>query len=249
MIVIRSAWDYPLRYKEFASWLNMAERQNAHVWNLASTLRWNSIKTYFATMLHNHFPTVPTRMVTDIDSIPKTFQPWTMIVVKPAVGAWAFEIKKFSEKNSRDWTSHVRRLLSQGPVLIQEYMKDICDGEYSLIFFDKKYSHAVLKKPKKNEFRTQKVYGGSIISITPPLAAIKMSQSVLDGIPEPLLYARVDGLYIDGSFTLMEIELCEPELFLDTHPLAPQKFCDVIIQYLTKNSSTPTKLRTNITQK
>lgn len=234
MIVIRSAWDYPLRYKKFVSWLNMVEHQNSRVWNMVNTLRWNTTKTYFSTMIDDHVSIVPTNIITNNDSIPTSLLPWRTIVVKPAVGAWAFETKIFPENDKKRWTSHVCRLLPRGPVLIQQYMENVCDGEYSLIFFDKKFSHAVLKIPKKGEFRIQKAYGGIIVPIKPPSTAIKTAQFILDNIPEPLLYARVDGLWINGSFTLMEVELCEPELFLDAHSLAPQKFCDAIVLYLSR---------------
>lgn len=44
-----------------------------------------------------------------------------------------------------------------------------------------------------------------------------------------LLYARVDGLDVDGEFVLMELELIEPVLFLDrAAPEAPARFAEAI---------------------
>ena len=231
MIVIRSAWNYHLKYKEFMSWLNNIERQNLNIWNAVPTLRWNTIKTYLPAMADHGVPMVPTNVIRSIQHIPLTFRPWTKIVVKPAVSASAYETKTYDEADSKHWSSHIRRLLNKGPVLVQQYMDSICEGEYSFIFFNKTYSHAVLKIPENGDFRIQEEYGGSIMQVDPPIEHIQSAQCVLDQVPEPLLYARVDGLVINGSFVLMEIELCEPELFLHMNTEAPMRFAQTIIQY------------------
>lgn len=230
LIVIRSAWDYPLHYEKFNIWLDSLHHLS--VWNNVSTLRWNTKKTYLSTFEGNHIPIVPTHIVTNINLIPKTFYPWNAIVIKPAIGAWAFETKMFDESDTHHWHAHIHRLLQKGPVIIQQYMKEIQNGEYSCIFFDKKYSHSVLKIPKKGEFRVQSSYGGTVIRINPPDRILTQAQAVIDSIPQSLLYARVDGIIQNGTFFLLEVELCEPELFLDAHPHAPQKFCDTIVSYL-----------------
>ncbi len=232
MVVVRSAWNYHIKYKEFMSWLNTIERQNVYMWNAVPTLRWNTSKTYFSAMIDRGIPMVPTKVITHTEHIPDSLHPWTKIVVKPAVSASAYETKIYDAHDSKHWSSHIRRLLDIGPVLIQQYMDSIQDGEYSFVFFNKIFSHAVLKIPKNGDFRIQEEYGGSVLSIDPPIEQIQAAQRVLDQISEPLLYARVDGLVINGSFILMEVELCEPELFLHTNPLAPKRFAETIIQFL-----------------
>ena len=99
--------------------------------------------------------------------------------------------------------------------LIQEFLDVVeTEGEWSLLFFNKKYSHAVLKRPKSGEFRTQIEHGGSFDLATPPRNYIEVAQSVVNAIEKPLLFARVDGVAVGGKFTLMELELIEPYLFL-----------------------------------
>jgi hypothetical protein len=47
---------------------------------------------------------------------------------------------------------------------------------------------------------------------------------------QQLLYARVDGLDVDGQLALMELELTEPGLFLDhATPAAPARFAEAIV--------------------
>jgi hypothetical protein len=44
------------------------------------------------------------------------------------------------------------------------------------------------------------------------------------------LYARVDGVISNGEFYLMELELIEPYLFLDTHPDAFLNYYNALMQ-------------------
>ena len=232
MIVIRSAWNYHIHYREFTSWLDTLEQQKIYVWNAVPTLRWNTMKTYFSAMIDRGIPMVPTQVITDASFIPETFPSWTTIVVKPAVSASSYETKIYDSHNRKQWLPHIQRLLKTGPALVQQYMTSIDEGEYSFMFFNKTYSHAVLKIPKKGDFRIQEEYGGRVIPVKPSFAHVQAAGSVLKHISEPLMYARVDGLVINGSFILMEVELCEPELFLHTDSQAPMRFADIIIQFL-----------------
>jgi hypothetical protein len=47
-----------------------------------------------------------------------------------------------------------------------------------------------------------------------------------------ILYARIDGVDVDGTFVLMELELIEPALFLDLDPAAPARFARAILDQL-----------------
>ena len=87
-------------------------------------------------------------------------------------------------------------------------------GEYSLIFFNEKLSHAVLKTPAAADFRVQHYYGGTIQTIEPSETLLAAAQALVDRFAKNTLYARVDGVEIDGVFHLMELELIEPYLFL-----------------------------------
>jgi hypothetical protein len=40
-------------------------------------------------------------------------------------------------------------------------------------------------------------------------------------MPEPLLYARVDGIIVDGVWHLMELEVNEPGLMVEDESTAP----------------------------
>ncbi|NJO01876.1 MAG: hypothetical protein HC880_09445 [Bacteroidia bacterium] len=61
---------------------------------------------------------------------------------------------------------------------------------------------------------------------------IRQAGQMANFYSEDLLYARVDGLEINGHFWLMELELIEPVLFLSGHPEAYQTFVQAILSKL-----------------
>jgi len=58
---------------------------------------------------------------------------------------------------------------------------------------------------------------------------LKQAEAILQTIDAPLLYARVDGVEIDGTLHLMELELIEPFLFMGhAAPQAVERFANAI---------------------
>lgn len=233
LVLIRSPWNYHLRYQEFMGWIDSLESQQIPVWNTPATLRWNSDKTYINTLPTDNVAVVPTILLSTIDDIPKKL-PWNEAILKPSVGASSYGVIRMNGMITPNVITAAQQLLSHGTVLIQEYQPQIKDGEYSFIFFDKVFSHAVLKTPSKNDFRVQSEFGGKITAVIPPENVTRRVSRFLQSISDPLLYARVDGFIKDDRFTLLELELCEPELFLDADPSAPQRFVDAILRKLTR---------------
>jgi hypothetical protein len=101
--------------------------------------------------------------------------------------------------------------------------------EWSFVFFQKQYSHAVLKNAKAGDFRVQDDFGGTVELVSPDKALIEQAQQIVTGIKSPLLFARVDGIEIGGQLVLMEVELIEPFLFLQSEPLAIERFARAIL--------------------
>jgi len=120
-----------------------------------------------------------------------------------------------------------------GPgVMVQKFMDSVVsEGEWSLMFFGGKFSHAVLKTAKRGDFRVQNDFGGESRIADPPVHVLESAIRILQAAGGAL-YARVDGV-IDrvpapNAFRLMELELIEPMLFLTSHPQATNRFADAI---------------------
>lgn len=109
------------------------------------------------------------------------------------------------------------------------------EGEWSLVYIDRKLSHVIIKTPSSEGFKVQSRYGG----IKYPVALNRVPKDILqfgDDVinateEENLLYARVDILKnLTGQPCLMELELFEPNLYIDTQEQA-ETFFEAIMRY------------------
>ncbi len=106
-------------------------------------------------------------------------------------------------------------------MIIQPLIEEIANsGEFSLMLFGGEYSHAVVKRPKRGDFRVQESHGGMTLQCRiPPPGAIELARAALEAAPATAAYARVDIVPDDeGVLRVMELELIEPSLFLDHAP-------------------------------
>jgi len=107
--------------------------------------------------------------------------------------------------------------LVTGPAMIQEYLASIqTRGEWSLMYFGGRFSHAVRKRPRDGDFRVQTEFGGTVETAHPGRPMRAFAEMALARLPEPAPIARVDVLPDRGGYVLMELEVIEPELFLDS---------------------------------
>ena len=218
-VLIKSTWDYFDYYPEFLAWLDQLEALETSVLNPVATLRWNSSKNYLLELKAKGYPCVagqilPKGTATTLEALHEALG-FETLVVKPLVSGGAKNTLKVTRGAGKELEDKIASLLQEEDFLVQPYIPEIVAvGEYSLIFFNGVFSHAVLKSPAVDDFRVQHYYGGTIQEITPDSKMLASAQALVTSFAKDSLYARVDGVLIDGGFHLMELELIEPYLFL-----------------------------------
>jgi glutathione synthase/RimK-type ligase-like ATP-grasp enzyme len=151
---------------------------------------------------------------------------WQEIVVKPLVGASAWQIMRARAADLKEaLTPELRRT----GYLIQPYACEVEQGEYSVIFCNGRFSHAILKKPRTGDFRTQPELGAVLSVVQPSDSLLADAAAVLQALPDVPTYARIDGIIQNGRFVLMEAELIEPELFFRLYPAGAPTFADSLL--------------------
>ncbi|WP_044510432.1 RimK family alpha-L-glutamate ligase [Hymenobacter sp. DG25B] len=220
-VVLKSPWDYFDRVAEFYQWLNRLEAEGIPLLNPVATVRWNADKRYLLEMQEAGVPIVPTRWL----ARGTQFQPGTLfaglqteqLIVKPAVSGGAKNTFSLTPVQAMEQAAHLTALLAEEDFLAQPFLPEIqTGGEWSLIYLGGRYSHCVLKLPKSGDFRVQHYLGGSIAPTTPPAAVQQAADAIMQRFGAGCLYARVDGVVVNGEFLLMELELIEPFLYLDS---------------------------------
>ena len=240
LILVRSCWDYHDDLPRWLAWMGALEASGigARLCNAPAVLRWNARKTYLAQLHSLGVPVIPTRWLDGAalaspDALLATLNasPWQEQVCKPAVSAGALATFRCARSRPEDTRAAVAaawpELLRRAPVLLQPFVPEVASaGEWSLLFFDGRLSHAVLKRPALGDFRVQEKHGGSTASASPPPPLVAAAQTALttaaratgSGDPEAFLYARVDLVNASAGPLLVELELTEPALFLAAGP-------------------------------
>jgi glutathione synthase/RimK-type ligase-like ATP-grasp enzyme len=231
LVVLRSCWDYHRRPREFVHWLDQLEGQHVRLQNSIAIARWNMEKTYLRDLQEADVPVVPTYWLE-----PGTFQSldalrretgWSDIVFKPAISATAWRLWRARSEDA-EVTDAARHAFDEHLFLAQPFMREIEQGEWSLVLFDGQFSHAVLKQARPGDFRVQNDFGGRSKAVVAPAGYLESAARILATLPECPLYARVDGVATLQGFVLLELELLEPTLFLAEHAEAARSFADAI---------------------
>lgn len=226
--IIRTTWDYMEYPEEFFQKLATISKKTKLL-NGLSTVKWNIHKSYLRMFQDKGIPIVPTVFFSDTETfaLPKNWS-FEKFVIKPSVSAGSFKTLVYEKKDID--SGKFREALHPGDWMCQPFLPQIKDGETSLIYFDKVFSHALLKVPKAGEFRVQEEFGGDIIPLEPSPELIEFGQRVIALVPEDLLYARVDLIPHNGQYALMEIELIEPALYFRTNKNASANFIKALFK-------------------
>ncbi len=225
------SWGYHLRSDEWFARLDALEAAGARLANPVSVLRWNTTKTYLAELAAKGAPVVPTLALDrltqeDLDHARDVFGV-DILVTKPQISGGSQDTVKLR---------HVDGLTgcTTGPALIQPFLPAVGEeGELSLFYFDGVFSHAVTKVATGGDFRVQPQFGGQVSGVAPEPEALHAAEMVLKAAGAPLTYARVDLIRgLDGTPQLMELEVIEPDLFLDHSHDKGAAFAEAVVRVL-----------------
>ncbi len=212
--IIGTTWDYAQRLPDFLTTLD-AINQQTPVLNPPALVGWNARKTYLRDLAARGCPIIPTLWpdTADRDSCTAGFEAFATdrLVIKPQVGAGAWRQVLLGRTDS--WPSPDQ--LPDGHTMVQPFYASVAmEGVYSLLFFNREFSHAVVKRPAAGDYRVQSSYGGADSPWSPSASDLAAAQQVVDMVDGPLLYARVDMIRSTaGQLVLIELEAIEPYLY------------------------------------
>ena len=235
-LIFRNTWDYFEKEIEFNLWLDQIEKLGIKTLNPIGIIKQNKHKFYLRELEKQGISILPTVFIDKTNSlnlaelIPSH---WKKAVIKPAFSAGSYLTEVFKVSNVQKINDDYKNLAENKELLLQEFMPEIqIAGETSFIFFNKKFSHAVNKKPVEGDFRVQVQFGGKYTLVQPRQELIEKAQKIVNTFPENLLYARVDGIIIGTELYLMEIECIEPDLYFDIADGAMERFVASIVELI-----------------
>ena len=232
-LVFRNTWDYFEKEVQFNTWLTKIEKLGIPTLNSIAIIKENKHKFYLREMEQQGVQILPTIFINKTSNLSlKTLIPstWKKAVIKPAFSAGSYQTEVFDITDSEIISLQYKVIAAEKELLLQEFIPEIQSlGETSFIFFNKKFSHAVNKKPVEGDFRIQVQFGGKYTLVEPNSNLISQAQKIVNRFADDLLYARVDGIIIDNQLHLMEVECIEPDLYLNLSDGATERFTQAII--------------------
>ena len=235
-LIFRNTWDYFEKETEFKTWLDQIEKLGIKTLNPIAIIQQNIHKFYLRDLEQQGITILPTVFVDTTENLDlATIIPahWKKAVIKPAFSAGSYLTEVFDFAEIATINEKYKTIATEKELLLQEFMPEIQTlGETSFIFFNKKFSHAVNKKPVAGDFRVQSLFGGQYTLVEPNKELIEKAKKIIATFPEPLLYARVDGIIINNELHLMEIECIEPDLYFNLSENALEQFVATIVELI-----------------
>lgn len=251
LLVVRSTWDYmgsPDSRRQFLTWLSAMDQAGIAVENHPRVMLWLLDKSYLLDFDSAGVPIVPTRFVGAGESLSLVhhFDRHGPLIVKPAVSAGGAGLRLLPRRDEASaFQQEFTRRCQTDSQLVQPFLPEIRDrGEWSLVFLDGKYSHAVHKLPASGSILVQAEQGGSLRFAEPPAAARALAElavarclaAMTSNRPEiklpqkdyTPLYLRIDMIETAAGPVLSECEGVEPELFFRARRGSEQLCCHAI---------------------
>lgn len=223
-LIIRSIWGYQDYIKSFIEWLNNLNNSNIKVFNDTNIILSNLNKyEQFRILDENKIPHIETTFINkeNLDDIKKIYDKHKEIVIKPIIsgsGNNTFIISNKIKKNNIE-ISEVKdkfdKVLNEvnNYIMVQPFIKEIDDGELSVVVIDGKISHAAIRYTNIfNNLNQIKIVdlkdlNDKVLIIVNKCIEIKEYKNSL--------YMRIDLVKINNDYKIMELELVEPQLFFE----------------------------------
>lgn len=236
-VVFRTIWDYFERYDEFSAWLEIVKTKTQLV-NSYDLIQWNIDKHYLEDLQDKGVAIVPTEYV-DTGSYRSIAEvclerDWQDVVIKPAIAGGAFHTHKVLQFERADYEEVFENLVAERDMLIQPFVPTISSrGEASLMVFNGKFTHAILKKPKQGDYRVQDDWGGTVHPYSPTQEEITFAEDCFKACSTMPAYGRADILWgKNGDILLGELEIVEPELWIRNDPASARQFAQGVLEAL-----------------
>ncbi|OGI01294.1 MAG: hypothetical protein A2Y25_00855 [Candidatus Melainabacteria bacterium GWF2_37_15] len=219
LVIMRSPWDYSHSDEsihKFIKWLDCLKSEDVKIENSPHFMRWLIDKSYLLDLEEAGVPIVSSKLVKDIDLV-QTYASCGAFILKASISAAGRNLFLIdSAQKAEELQPEYNELCKNKTFILQPYIEEIkTHGEWSLVFIDGIYSHAVHKKPAPDSILVQAEKGGSVSFSDPPSDIIEFAQNNLPKITSSYnpLYLRIDIILTNKGPLLSECEGVEPEVF------------------------------------
>lgn len=224
LLILKSVWGYQKYYNQFKNWLLYVKKNNIPLANNVDMIFNNIMKDIqFDILRRNNIDFIDTMFLQQSELFSKNI--FDMLqdnpyVIKPTIsgsGENTYLVNSSSDISipntiqKEDIVEIYNQMLDNNKdckIMIQPFIPEINNGEYSCIFIDGKLTHTMLRFPnifheKRRPYLVNDV-PNSIIELAKMVEEVKAFNGYL--------YMRVDMVLVGGKAKIMEVELADPDL-------------------------------------
>jgi len=223
-VVLRTVWDYSIRLPEFRSWIGELQKRDVHLINDEEMVIWNVDKAYLLELSAAGIETPRTCAPSNLDEALAFLDASQSesFIIKPRVGGGGIDVHRRSKVDAiAMMTARSEPFVD---VILQEYCPEVEEGEISLVFFYRKFSHAIRRIPNGGDFRANGSYGSTTELYIPPSDTVEAASRIVDCAPRVPVFARIDAFMRGADLICSEFELVDPALFLKYSDGAAERF-------------------------
>lgn len=224
-LIIRSIWGFEI--ESFRKWLKEAQKQVKIINQYELIESTFSKENQYKTLDKYNILHVPTHSIKSDKNIKKNikeiwdkyYSDYNKIVIKPDISESGHNTyiltKKENMKNSITYDELSTIFSNQNiTLLIEPYIEEVKNGEISVILFNKKISHAIIRY---SGIFTENRSCTEIDINTLPNDILKITDKIINLAEfQGYTFLRLDFIKNDNKYLILEIELIDPVLFLNT---------------------------------
>jgi len=232
-VLFRTTWDYSDKYDTFKKWINKTRKICKFI-NSVEIINWNLSKYYLSDLQKKGVNIPPTIFINKNNKITlkEVFNQgqFKKAILKPVVSGGARQTYKIDKEEIQNYENIFKVLVNQEDMMLQEFQhRIVSEGEMSLMIIGGKYTHAVIKKAKKGDFRVQDDFGGSVHKHKANKKEIEFAEKAMAASNDLPAYGRADIFYDNNNeLAIGELELIEPELWFRNNYEAAYMLGEVI---------------------
>lgn len=224
LLILKSVWGYQNYYTDFKKWLLYIKTNNIPLFNNVDMVLSNIMKDIqFDILRKGNVDFIDTIFLQQSEVL--NMNTFDMLgnnsyVIKPTIsgsgentylinGSSDMSVQNVIQKeNIVEIYSKILDNNNDCKIMIQPFISEINNGEYSCIFIDGKLTHTMLRFPNIFHEKRRPYLVSEVPDVIIELAKrIEKIQEFND-----YLYMRVDMVLIDGNAKIMEVELTDPDL-------------------------------------
>jgi glutathione synthase/RimK-type ligase-like ATP-grasp enzyme len=235
LLFIRTIWDYYKKYDRFYDFLDEIFIKKIPMLNSPMIVSQNMHKFYLRKLIARGVNVIDTSFFikntrVDLKDIMK-LNGWDKLIFKPAVSAGSYLttlVNSYSAEHEKQWQYMIRIR----DMIVQPFQEEIYQGEISNVFWNNQYKYSLKKTPKNGDFRVQFNFGGEYKIHKPSDVVLEECKKVMRIYGNDAFYVRIDGIETGNEFKIMEVEMIEPDLYLDYFPEAKYDLAEALLSKL-----------------